>query len=172
MSVPPAIGSTIAELRGEGRLLSAVEARRRMTIHRQRARRAERDWLAAHPWVVPLVWTGGEFREFLSQADDASIRAAFYGEHAPVDARQRRLAQVELRQRAGLLMTAEEREQVRRYRIDSRVHRRIDVHLDWLPFDPTGSGYEIRVLRKRHRREAAQSEAWSRAYPPREARAR
>jgi hypothetical protein len=42
------------------------------------------NWLMKRPWIGPRVWTGGEFREFLAQADDGSIRAAFYGEHAPI----------------------------------------------------------------------------------------
>lgn len=101
MSLPPrGPWPTLDELRGEGRLLSAAEARRRLAIKRRRDAAAERAWMRARPHVGPLVWSGGGIGEFAAQADDASIRAAFFGEHAPISAPQRRCLRLELASRA------------------------------------------------------------------------
>lgn len=89
-------GPTLRELRGEGRLLSANEARRCWKRQQRREAIAECCWLRERPWIGPLVWTGGAFWDFLSRADDASIRSAFYDRTHPLSAAQVRLARTVL----------------------------------------------------------------------------
>jgi hypothetical protein len=94
-------GPTFRELRAEGVLLSANEERRHWE-HQQREHQqrregiAERCWLRERPWIGPLVWAGGNFSNFLSRTDNASIRAAFSSCMHPLNAPQRRLAQTTL----------------------------------------------------------------------------
>jgi len=92
-------GPTLIELRSEGRLLGVHEAQHQWELQQKREAAAEQQWLMARPWVGPLVWRGGNFQQFLSCADDRSIRNALGGTAAPVSATQRQLARAELRDR-------------------------------------------------------------------------
>jgi len=92
-------GPTLIELRAEGRLLGVHEARHHWERQQKLETAAEQQWLSARPWVGPLVWRGGDFRQFLSRADDGSIRSALKGAHAPINSTHRQLARVELHNR-------------------------------------------------------------------------